>query len=1169
MAETAFTHLHVHTEYSLLDGACRIDDLIETALENGMTSLAITDHGNLYGVIRFYRAAQSAGLKPIVGFEAYLTPRELSDRGSEAAKEKLWHLTLLAANNDGYQNLLKLASTASVDGFYYKPRLNKKTLAEHSDGLICLSGCLASEVNRHLLADDVDRAAQAATDLCDIFGRENVYLEIQDNGMEEQKKCLLATVELGQRLDLPLVATNDIHYLKSDDAYAHEALLCINTQSKLNDEDRMRFSTDEFYFKTPQEMEERFGQWPESLTNTGRIAERCNVELEFEKIILPGFDAPDGMENDAYLRKLCEDGARWRYGELGPEVQERMDHELRVIGQTGFVNYFLIVHDFIKYAIEQGIPVTARGSGVGSFVAYVMGITHVDPIEFDLLFERFLNPERIGMPDLDIDFCADRREEVIRYVRDKYGDRSVSQIITFGTMKAKAVLRDVGRVMDIPLPRVNEIVKLIPDKLGIKLKEALEQEDKLQEAYGADATVKQLFDIAFKLEGLARHCSIHAAGVVIADVPLTTHMPICRMGDSIVSQWDGVTLADDIGILKADFLGVRKLTVLHTTLRLIKETTGRDMVLNDIPYHDEPTFELLRAGDAMGLFQLETSDGMRALVRKLSPEKFADLVPLVALYRPGPLGSGMVDDFVACRHGQKEPQYPHPMAEPILKETYGVILYQEQVMRIANRLGGFSLAEADSLRKAMGKKKPEIMGKYREKFVKGCIANEIPEKTAAEIWDLMEYFSGYGFNKSHSAAYAGICYQTAYLKTNYPTQYMAALMTCEAGDTEKIVEYIEDCKKRDLEVLPPCVNESGHDFTIIGEKTIRFGMSAIKGVGGKAIESIVAGREAGGSFASLFDLCEKIDGRLANKAVLEALVKAGAMDCFGAKRSQLMAILEKAMEAAQQVQRDQQRKQMTFFDAFQAEETAEGPDLSLPDIDELPERARLMGEKETRGFIWSGHPLDKHHHTLARFADTTADNIGERAEDQEVVIAGMFSSIKHRTTRKGDPMINFVLEDLTGIIRGVSWKEGVAKYPDLLAEEKLVVLRGTVDTSMEDPQVVLSEAYSIDKAYEELPAAVTVKLPIPKLPENGLESLEMTLRNHHGDLPVALELATDSGRVRIQADREFAVRSSLKFCEEVEALAPGAGVAFKPKPSNGNGNGNGKGRKRWKRRNGG
>ena len=1162
MVETSFTHLHVHSEYSLLDGACRISDLIQVALENGMTALAITDHGNLHGAIRFYRAAQNAGLKPIVGFEAYVTPRELSDKSPAAAKEGLWHLTLLAADHAGYKNLLKLASIAAIEGFYYKPRLNKRVLAEHSEGLICLSGCLKSEVNAFLARGDLAGAERAARDLCDIFGRDRVYLEIQDNGMEEQKKCLLATVELGERLGLPLAATNDIHYLKRDDAYAHEALLCINTQSKLNDEGHMKFSTDEFYFKTPEEMHERFAQWPEALANTGKIAEQCNVELEFGKIILPSFDVPEDMDNAAYLRKLCEEGARWRYGEITPAVQERLDHELGVIGQTGFVNYFLIVSDFFQYAVQQKIPVTARGSGVGSIVAYVLGIGNVDPLEFDLIFERFLNPERLEMPDLDIDFCANRRDEVIQYVRRKYGNESVAQIITFGTMKAKAVLRDVGRVMDIPLARVNEIVKMVPDKLGIKLRDALKQEPKLHEAHETDATVKQLFDIAFKLEGLARHSSIHAAGVVIADGDLTQHMPLCRINDAIASQWDWRVLAEDIGILKADFLGVRKLTVLDTTLRLVKQTTGRELILSDIPKDDEPTFELLRAGDAVGLFQLETSEGMRDLLRKLAPERFADMVPLVALYRPGPLGSGMVDDFVACRHGRKQPKYPHQILEPILKETYGVILYQEQVMRIANRMGGFSLSEADSLRKAMGKKKPEIMARYRDKFVKGGVSNGVPEKLAAEVFELMEYFAGYGFNKSHSAAYALVSYQTAYLKANYPTEYMAGLMTCESGDTDKIVEYMEDCKKRGVEVLPPCVNESGHDFAIIKDSVVRFGLSAIKGVGGKAVESIVAARDEQGEFTSIFDFCDKVDSRVVNKAVLETLIKAGAMDCFGAKRAQLMAVLDKAMQAAQQAQRDRQRKQMTFFDAFQAEQAAQEGDMSLPDVEEFAERDRLMGEKETLGFYWSGHLLDRHHRSLARFADTTAEDLADRREDEQVVIAGMFSSIKHRTTRKGDPMVNFILEDMTGTIRGVSWKEGCAKYGELLAEEKTVVVRGTVDKSMEDPQIVLSEVYSIEKAYEDLPSQVTVKLPVADLPKDGLDGLETTLRAHHGKLPVCLELMSDAGRVRIEVDAEFAVQVSAAFCQEVEALAPGAEVALKPKPANGNG----KGQRRWKRR---
>ncbi len=1154
MAATDFTHLHVHSEYSLLDGACRIKDLVHTAAEMGMKSLAITDHGNLFGLIRFYKEAKKADIKPIIGYEAYLTPFELDERTPEAGKAGLWHLTLLAENETGYRNLIKLASIAAVQGFYYKPRLNKKVLGEYADGLICLSGCLHSEINQHALNGREDDALQAAKDLIELFGRDDVFIEIQDNGMPEQKEALARSVEIARRLDLPLVATNDIHYLHPDDAHAHEALLCINTGKKLSDPNRMRFSTNEFYFKRPEEMEERFAEWPEAVRNTAAIAERCNVEIELGKIILPGFQAPDGMTNEEYLRHLCEEGAKWRYGELTPPVRERMEHELSVIKQTGFVNYFLIVHDFINYAIQQGIPVTARGSGVGSFVAYVMGITHIDPIEFDLLFERFLNPERIGMPDLDVDFCADRREEVIRYVRQKYGEQSVSQIITFGTMKAKAVIKDVGRAMDIPLPRVNEITKLIGDKLGVTLDEALENEPKLREMYDTDPQVKELFDVARKLEGLARHCSIHAAGVVIADVPLTTHMPLYKIGDVLASQWDGETLADDIGILKADFLGVRKLTVLHTTLRYIKESLGKELTLNDIPYDDEKTFELLRRGDAIGLFQLETSEGMRDLVRKLAPREFKDLVPLVALYRPGPLKSGMVQDFIDCRHGRKQPEYLHPALEPILKETYGVILYQEQVMRIANRLGGFTLSEADSLRKAMGKKKPELMAKYREKFIKGCIENGIDEQTATRIFDLMDYFSGYGFNKSHSAAYAGVCYQTAYLKANYPTQYMAALLTCEAGDTDKVVEYMEDSKARGIDVLPPCVNESGHDFTIVGEKTIRFGLSAVKGVGDKAIEAIVAARDEGGKFKSIFDFCERVCSSAVNRGVVETLIKAGAMDCFGARRAQLAAVVDKALQAASQRQRDKARKQMTFFDTFDANQAgeADAADTSLPDIPEWPDKERLAYEKETLGLFISGHPLDQHRDDLRRFADTTAATLHERQEGDWVTIAGVLSQVRPRTTGRGDPMANYVLEDPDGIIRGVAWKEAVAKYPELLVEDAVVVIRGTVDRRMEDPQVIIEEMYSLEEAHEKLPAKVRLVLPLEPLQQTGLEPLEKVLRRHYGELPVELLIdGNGSGKVRLAVGDGFRVAPSRDFCREVESLIESSRVVFESRPVNG------------------
>ena len=862
MSSDNFVHLHVHSEYSLLDGACKISDLVDKAVQLKMSTLALTDHGNMFGAIEFYEAAKSRGIKPILGYEAYVAQRSRFDKESKNGKEALGHITLLAENNEGYRNLLKLTTSAYLEGFYYKPRIDKALLKTLSRGIICLSGCMTSEINRYLKNNRPEEAMSVAKEYRDIFGPDHFFLEVQNNKLEQQASLVLGAAEIGKKLGIPLVATNDIHYMNMDDATAHDALLCINTGKHLSDVQRLRFGTNEFYFKNFQEMHTIFQHMPEAIENTVKIADRCNVEMTFGKLHLPKFTPPQGMTNNAYLRKLCEEGAIRKYGSITQNIRERLDYELEVIESTGFVDYFLIVWDFIHFAIEQRIPATGRGSGAGSLVAYVLNITNIDPIENDLLFERFLNAERISMPDLDIDFCAEGRERVIQYVRKKYGgDRNVAQIITFGTMKAKAVIRDVGRVMNIPLSEVDKVAKLIPNTINITLKQALEQEPALKALYESEKHIHELFDISKKLEGLCRHASVHAAGIVISDEPLTEYVPLAKSGDVVTTQFYDEILVDKIGLLKADFLGVRKLTVIDKALKLIRETTGNDIDLTKIPMDDKKTYELLSRGDVKGVFQVETSRGFKELLKKLKPDKFADILPLVALYRPGPLQSGMVDSFINRKHGREEVTYLHPLLEPLLKETYGVILYQEQVMRIANRLAGFTLNQADNLRKAMGKKKPEIMAKFKDQFMNGSVANGIPKEIAQNIFELMEYFAGYGFNKSHSAAYAVITYQTAYLKANYPVQYMVAQLSCEKQNTDKIVEYIEDCRRMGIEVVPPNINESYNDFTIADGNKIRFGLGAIKNVGDKAIESILQARGTGERFTSILNVCKRVDMR--------------------------------------------------------------------------------------------------------------------------------------------------------------------------------------------------------------------------------------------------------------------------------------------------------------------
>ncbi|MGR3319792.1 MAG: DNA polymerase III subunit alpha, partial [Candidatus Anammoxibacter sp.] len=961
MKSENFVHLHVHSEYSLLDGACKIDDLVSTASKYGMPSLALTDHGNMFGAIEFYKKAHKKGIKPILGFEAYVTAKSRFEKGSSNdPKEKLAHLTLLAENNEGYQNLLKLTTAAYLEGFYYKPRLDKEILNNHSKGIICLSGCMSSELNQHLLKGNRDSAVNSINEYSEIFGKDNFFLELQDNDIENQKELVLTGKELGDELGIPLVASNDVHYMNADDAMVQDVLLCINTRKKFADTDRMRFSSQEFFFKTAEQMAINFGKVPEALTNTLAISDRCNIKLEFGKIHLPRFTPngnssiyQEGMTNAEFLRKLCEAGIEKLYETSNSVIKERLDHELKVIGDTGFVDYFLIVWDFISYAIKSRIQASGRGSGAGSLVAYSLGITNIDPIGNDLLFERFLNAGRVSMPDLDIDFCAEGRDKIIDYVKKKYGgDSNVAQIITFGKMKAKAVLRDVGRVLDVPLSEVNTITKLVPPALDITLKDALEQEPQLQSMYDENAHIKRLFDVSSRLEGQCRHISTHAAGIVISDKPLTDYLPLAKNGDAVVTQFDMNTVADDIGLLKADFLGLRKITVVVKALELIKETTGKDIEISKIPMDDKKTFDLLSRGEVKGVFQVETSRGIKELLMKLKPENFGDILPLIALYRPGPLQSGMVDTFIKCRHGKEEVKYLHPMLEPILKETYGVILYQEQVMRIANKMGNFTLNEADNLRKAMGKKKDEIMAKYMDQFVDGAVKNSVPKKVAEKIFELMRHFAGYGFNKSHSAAYAVITYQTAYLKANYPTQYMVAQLNCEKHNNDKIVGYMSECNRMGIEVLQPCINESTADFTMIAEKKARFGLGAIKNVGEKAVKSIIKERSKG-KFKTVFDFCTKVDLRLVNKQVIESLVKSGSLDALPGHRAQLIHGLEDILQIANLHSNDRNNGQMTFFDD-EAHADLLLPEIQkLPDVPEWSEMEILNAEKESVGFFVS------------------------------------------------------------------------------------------------------------------------------------------------------------------------------------------------------------------------
>ncbi len=1139
MSTDNFIHLHVHSEYSLLDGACKISDLVDKAVQLKMPALALTDHGNMFGAVEFYEAAKSKGIKPLLGYEAYVAQGSRLDKESKNGKETLSHITLLAENNEGYRNLLKLTTSAFLEGFYYKPRIDKALLKTHSRGIICLSGCMTSEINRYLVNNRLEEATKVAKEYLEIFGPDHFYLEIQNNGIDQQSRLVLEAAEIGKKLGIPLVATNDIHYMNKDDATAHDALLCINTGKHLADAQRMRFGTNEFYFKNFQEMSAVFQHIPEAIENTRKIAERCTVEMAFGKMHLPKFTAPNGMTNSAYLRKLCEEGAVQKYGSITQKIRERLDYEIKVIESTGFVDYFLIVWDFIHFAVQQRIPATGRGSGAGSLVAYVLNITNIDPIENDLLFERFLNAERISMPDLDIDFCAEGREKVIQYVRGKYGgDSNVAQIITFGTMKAKAVIKDVGRVMNIPLSEVNKITKLIPDTLNITLTQALEQEPALKTLYDNEKHIHELFDISKKLEGLCRHASVHAAGIVISDEPLTEYIPLYKKDDVVTTQFYDEILVDKIGLLKADFLGVRKLTVIDKALKLIRETTGQEIDLTKIPMDDKKTYELLSRGDVKGVFQVETSRGFRELLKKLKPDKFADILPLVALYRPGPLQSGMADSFINRKHGREEATYLHPSLEPILKETYGVILYQEQVMRIANRLAGFTLNQADNLRKAMGKKKPEIMAKFKDQFLNGAVANGIPKETAASIFELMEYFAGYGFNKSHSAAYAVITYQTAYLKANHPVQYMVAQLSCEKQNMDKIVEYIEDCRHMCIDVLPPDINESQNDFMISHGNKIRFGLGAIKNVGDKAIDSILQSREKGSRYTSLLDVCKRVDLRVVNKQVIESLIKSGCFDSMHDNRAKLLAGLDTAMQIGSVANKDRRIGQKSFFDI--------SGDVNLPGNKNIPEESDVerwsekeirQAEKESLGFYLSSHPLHAYKEKIKRLSTVSSAEISEHAEGEEVIIGGIITNLKPSTTKRGDPMMYITLEDMKGAIECVVFSKEMKAYQSLLNIEEIVFVKGQIGFQSTAPSLRIKEIIAEKDAFKRLAKCITIQFKADQYEETQLLQLKEIIKKHSGACPFFLEIGTsEQTSTVIRVSSQYFVSVTEAFLSSIREL---------------------------------
>lgn len=1120
-----FVHLHNHTEYSLLDGAGRIADLVRRAKELGMPAVAVTDHGTMYGTIDFYKEAKKQGIKPIIGCEVYVAPRSRFDKAAVEG-ESYYHLVLLAADEQGYRNLIELVSRGYSEGFYYKPRIDKEILRAHSQGLIGLSACIAGEIPAAILRGDTAGAEALAAEYRDIFGPDNFFIELQDHGMPEEKQANKELVTIAQKLGLGLVATNDAHYINKQDAECHDVLLCIQTGKTVDEPGRMRFPSDDFYLKSPAEMAALFGEYPEALANTCKIAERCNVSFDFDKLYLPDFPTPEGLNDDQYLAKLCRDALPGRYSEVTPEVEERLVYELDVIKKMGYSSYFLIVWDFVNYSRRQSIPVgPGRGSAAGSIVAYLLGITNIDPLKYGLLFERFLNPERVSMPDIDIDFCYERRSKIIEYVVSRYGSDRVAQIITFGTMAARAAIRDVGRALNMPYGEVDRIAKLVPAELGITLKKALAANQELKKLYDTEASVQKLVDLAMAVEGLPRHASTHAAGLVIAREPLTHFAPLQLSSEGFVTTQYDKDRIEEIGLLKMDLLGLRTLTVIGDAITHIKENRGEELIIETIPLEDAQTCAMLSAGDTSGVFQME-SGGMTNLVKDLKPERFDDLIPLVALYRPGPLGSGMVSDFIEGRHGKKTVTYLHPLLEPILKDTFGVILYQEQVMQIASVLAGFTLGQADLLRRAMGKKKHEVLAAQRENFLKGAAERGIDAKLAHDVFELMTHFADYGFNKSHSAAYALVAYQTAYLKAHYPQEFFAALLTSVMGTNDKVGFYIEECRRRGIAVLPPDINASGTSFSVDGQ-AIRFGLAGVKNAGTNALDSIIAARQKGGRFTSLVDFCSRVDMRVVNKRVIESLIKCGAFDSLKARRSQLLQVLEQAVEVAACRQKDAASGQLGLF----GEETLECVnDVVLPDIPELPQEQVLALEKEITGFYVTGHPLDKYRAKLETLPALGSLAEGQYQDGQPIRVGGLIASAKRINTKNGSMMCFVNLEDFTGQVEVIVFPRTFERAGRLLAPDLPVMVAGRLNIHEEGAKIMAEDILPLGSAGAEVRITLRKEQETPVI----LAGLKKLLTKHTGSAAVYLHLI-DSKRV-IKTERDFWIEPTSAALAAIEEL---------------------------------
>ncbi|MCP5528292.1 MAG: DNA polymerase III subunit alpha [Verrucomicrobiales bacterium] len=1185
MAKAEFVHLHVHTEYSLLDGACRLDRLVDRAVALDFPALAITDHGVMHGAIDFYQTAKKKGLKPIIGFEAYVAPgSRFEKKTGKSGRDAYQHLLLLARNETGYRNLMRLTTAAHLEGYYYKPRIDKELLAEHRDGLLVCSGCLASEIPELIVQGELAKARDTIDWFKQVFGPENFYLELQNHQIPEQTRVNTQLIAWAKDFGLKLVATNDVHYLERQHSHAHDCLICIGTQTTLEDTRRLRYQPEQFFLRSADEMAALFAEVPEAVRHTVEVAEKCNLEIEFGALKYPGFAPPEGHDNESYLRHLLATGLDERYGlrvraegkdfrvEAVPEperlpaflqdvpagspedesavetavqqVVDRLQSELATIEHLQFVSYFLIVDDFVRHGRQQGIACVARGSAAGSLVTYLLQISNVDPIRYSLLFERFLNPERVNPPDIDIDFADDRRGDVIEYVRRKYGRESVAQIITFGTLGAKSVVRDVSRAMGLPYAAGDRLAKMIPTELGITLAKALEKSPDFKQAYDTEEQTRELVDIAFVLEDLTRNASVHAAGVVIGGEPLVNFIPLKQdESGGIVTQYP-MGPVGDLGLLKMDFLGLKTLTVIRNTCEMVQRTQGVDLQVDRLPLDDAPTYELLNNARTLGVFQLE-SGGMRDLCRKFQIKSVEHITALIALYRPGPMD--LIPEFIRRRHGEIEIAYEHPLLEPICRETYGIMVYQEQVMQATQVLAGFTLGSADLLRRAMGKKDVEKMVQQRAKFVEGCRStNQIPADKANQVFDLLQKFAGYGFNKSHAAAYAVVAYQTAYLKANYPVEFLCAMMTNDMADTDKLGQFIEEANNMGIEVLPPDVNESQVHFAPadpVGQSTeeaprrcIRFGLAAIKGVGEGAVEALLATRSQGGPFGTLAELCERVDTRAVNRKVLEALIRAGACDGLGPNRASLFAGIDRALSRAATEAQDRMQGQTSLFGAL---EDAGLPDAgSLPVVDEWPVDQRLAFEKELLGFYFTGHPLAPYEPLLRRYSRVNSRTIAELENRSMTRIGGLIAAVQTGFSKKSQkPYALVTLEDREGTVQVLCVDENFDKFRELLQVGQPILVTGEVNTGEDRPKLFPVDIIPLTGAPAQFTKEVRVRLTPDHLERSTLESLAGTLRAHTGSCGVILVVRTPEGAsVFLEPGSGFRVGPSLELEGEVEDL---------------------------------